>query len=251
MTTDPARNHPAASQPSIAVVLPALNEEQALAIVLDELPRDLFATVIVADNGSTDRTAEVARARGATVVQEPRRGYGQACLAGLQALPPDTEIVVFLDADASDYPEEARLLVEPIVRGETDLVIGSRARGRHETKALYWHQKLANRAFVGLIHLLYGFRYSDLGPFRAIRRSSLDQLGMRDTNFGWTVEMQVKALQRGLRVQEIPVRYRQRAAGRSKISGNPIASITAGIKIVWTILRLYFSWDEQERKAAG
>lgn len=224
----------------VAAIIPALNEEEALPIVLRELPRDLVSTVIVVDNGSTDGTAQVALSLDATVISEPRRGYGRACLAGIAALPPETEIVLFLDADASDYPEEALLLIDPITRGEADLVIGSRALGRREAGALRWHQKLANRTFTGLIRLLYGHRYSDLGPFRAIRRTSLDLLKMKDTNFGWTVEMQVKALQRGLRVKEIPVRYRKRMGGKSKISGNWRNSTAAGCKIVWTTLKLFF-----------
>ena len=240
--TPPLRNPSStglAADCHIAAVLPALDEEDALRVVLGELPRDLIRTVIVVDNGSTDRTAEVARSLGATVVREPRRGYGRACLAGLRALPPESEIVVFLDADASDFPADARLLVEPILRGEADFVLGSRALGPREAGALLWHQERANRVFTSLIRLLYGHQYTDLGPFRAIRRESLDRLEMRATGFGWTVEMQVKALRRGLRVREVPVRYRKRI-GRSKISGNWRASIAAGCKIVWTTLRLYF-----------
>ena len=223
----------------IAAVLPALNEEQALAQVLKDLPRSLFASIIVADNGSTDRTAEVARAAGAQVVSEPRRGYGRACLAALAALPDDIEIIVFLDADASDDPSEAVRLVEPILRGEADLVIGSRARGHAQPGSLFWTQRLGNRMAVGLIRLLYGHRYTDLGPFRAIRRSSLKQLAMNDPNFGWTAEMQVKALKQGLRVEEVPVSYRRRI-GRSKISGTVRGATLAALKIAWTILRLRF-----------
>lgn len=225
----------------VAAIIPALNEEEAIGRVLKELPRDFVRTIIVVDNGSTDHTAEMARSGGATVVSEPRRGYGRACLAGIAALPDDIEIVLFLDADGSDYPEEARALLAPILRDEADLVIGSRALGRREAGALHWHQALANRAFTGLIHLLYHHRYTDLGPFRAIRRSSLEPLRMRDPNFGWTVEMQVKALQHSLRIREVPVRYRPRLGGQSKISGHWVNSTAAGGKIVWTTLRLYFS----------
>jgi glycosyltransferase involved in cell wall biosynthesis len=221
----------------IAAVLPALNEEQALAQVLKDLPRSLFTSVIVADNGSTDRTAEVARAGGAQVVSEPRRGYGRACLAALAALSAEIEIVVFLDADASDDPSEAIRLVEPILRGEADLVIGSRALGHAQPGSLFLTQRVGNRLAVELIRLLYGHRYTDLGPFRAIRRSSLKQLEMSDPNFGWTAEMQVKALKRGLRVEEVPVSYRRRI-GRSKISGTFKGAVLAGLKIAWTILRL-------------
>jgi len=221
----------------IALVIPALNEELALATVLDELPRAMFAQVIVVDNGSTDGTAALARARGARVVSEPRRGYGRACLAGLAALDGAADIVVFMDADASDVPAEAPALLEPILRGEADLIIGSRRLGRAAPAALAWHQRWGNRLVVGLIRLLFGFRYTDLGPFRAIRRASLAQLAMRDTNFGWTAEMQVKAVRRGLRVREVPVSYRPRL-GQSKISGTVSGSLRAGIKILWTVLRL-------------
>lgn len=223
--------------PRVALLIPALNEEQALAQVLDELPRSLFAQVIVADNGSTDGTAAVARARGAQVVAEPRRGYGRACLKGLAALEPGIDIVVFMDADSSDVPGEASSLIEPIARDQADLVIGSRLSGRAQPGALLWHQRWGNRVAVSLLRLLYGFPYTDLGPFRAIRRSSLERLAMRDTNFGWTAEMQVKAVQRGLRVLEVLVSYRRRI-GRSKISGTVAGTLGAGVKILWTILRL-------------
>ena len=225
------------SDARIALIIPALDEELALATVLDELPRSLFAQVIVVDNGSTDGTAALARARGARVVSEPRRGYGRACLAGLAALDGAADIVVFMDADASDVPAEAPALLEPILAGEADLVIGSRRLGRAAPAALAWHQRWGNRLVVGLIRLLFGFRYTDLGPFRAIRRASLAQLAMRDTNFGWTAEMQVKAVRRGLRVREVPVSYRPRL-GQSKISGTVSGSLRAGIKILWTVLRL-------------
>jgi len=225
------------SDARIALIIPALDEELALATVLDELPRSLFAQVIVVDNGSRDSTAAVARAGGARVVSEPRRGYGRACLAGLAALDGAADIVVFMDADASDVPAEAPALLEPILRGEADLIIGSRRLGRAAPAALAWHQRWGNRLVVGLIRLLFGFRYTDLGPFRAIRRASLAQLAMRDTNFGWTAEMQVKAVRRGLRVREVPVSYRPRL-GQSKISGTVSGSLRAGIKILWTVLRL-------------
>ncbi len=239
MSSDPAPAQAGGNTAAvrIAAVLPALNEEQALAQVLKDLPRSLFTSVIVADNDSTDRTAEVARAGGAQVVSEPRRGYGRACLAALAALPAEIEIVVFLDADASDDPSEATRLVEPILRGEADLVIGSRARGHAQPGSLFWTQRVGNRLAVGLIRLLFGHRYTDLGPFRAIRRSSLKQLAMSDPNFGWTAEMQIKALKRGLRVEEVPVSYRRRI-GRSKISGTFKGAVLAGLKIAWTILRL-------------
>ena len=227
-------------EPRIALVIPALNEEQAIAQVLDGLPPGLFARVVVVDNGSTDATAAVARSHGADVVPEPRRGYGQACLAGLAALGCDPDIIVFMDADGSDVSAEAESLLGPIRRGEADLVIGSRALGNAEPGSLTWPQRWGNRLSVALIRLLFGHRYTDLGPFRAIRRQSLEVLGMQDTNFGWTVEMQVKALQRGLRAQEVRVSYRRRL-GHSKISGTVSGVLRAGTKIIWTILKLRFA----------
>ncbi len=224
----------------IALLMPALNEEQALAQVLDGLPRGLFARVLVVDNGSTDRTAEVARAHGAEVVPEPRRGYGQACLTGLAALGRDPDIIVFMDADGSDLPADSEKLLEPIRRDEADLVVGSRILGGAAPGSLTAPQRWGNQLSVALIRLLYGHRYTDLGPFRAIRRESLEALAMQDTNFGWTVEMQVKALQRGLRVREVPVSYRPRI-GQSKISGTASGVLRAGSKIIWTILRLRFA----------
>ena len=223
----------------VALLIPALNEEASIGHVLSNLPEGVFSQVVVVDNGSTDRTAEVARALGATVVREPRRGYGRACLAGLAALEANTDTVVFMDADSSDVPEEAARLLEPIVSGSADLVIGSRVLGRAEPGALAPHQRFGNRLATSLVAWLYGFRYTDLGPFRAIRADRLRQLGMRDCDFGWTVEMQVRALRCGLRVVEVPVSYRRRI-GTSKISGNLRASLAAGWKIIATILRLRF-----------
>ena len=227
------------TNPRIRLIIPALNEAEGLGRVLDELPPNLFASVIVADNGSRDETPAVARSRGAQVVQEPRRGYGRACLAALDALPADTEIVVFMDADSSDLPGEAHRLVEPILQNQADLVIGSRTRGPAERGALRWQQRWGNRLAVTLIRWLYGFRYTDLGPFRAVRADALRRLEMQDPDFGWTVEMQVKALEGGLRVMEVPVSYRRRI-GRSKISGTLLGTLRAGKKIIWTILRLRF-----------
>ncbi|MCI0402921.1 MAG: glycosyltransferase family 2 protein [Acidobacteria bacterium] len=231
---------PGPSSPRVALLMPALDEQQALARLLDELPRGMYARILVVDNGSTDGTAAAARAGGAEVVSEPRRGYGQACLTGLAALGDDADIIVFMDADGSDVPAEAERLLEPIRRGEADLVIGSRALGEAETGSMTWPQRWGNRLSVALIRLLFGHRYTDLGPFRAIRRQSLEKLAMRDTNFGWTAEMQVKAVKRGLRVQEAPVSYRRRV-GRSKISGTVSGVVRAGTKIIWTIVRLRFA----------
>jgi glycosyltransferase involved in cell wall biosynthesis len=220
-----------------ALIIPALNEEQALGRVLEELPAETFGAVIVVDNGSTDGTANVGAAAGATVVTEPQRGYGAACLAGLAALPPEIDVIVFMDADGSDFPGEVDLLIEPIAGDRVDLVIGSRELGNAEMGSLSPHQRLGNRFAVFLVSVFFGHAYSDIGPFRAIRRSSLDRLEMRDTNFGWTMEMQIKAIQRGLRIAEIPVTYRKRTAGQSKISGNLWGSIAAGGKILWTVAK--------------
>lgn len=220
-----------------ALIIPALDEEPAIGQTLDRIPRDLFCEIIVADNGSRDRTAEIARAHGATVVSEPERGYGAACLRAISALPQNVEAVVFMDADASDDPAEARSLLAPIYEGRADLVIGSRTLGHAEKGALEPHQVLGNRLATGIIRAVYGHRYTDLGPFRAIRAEALRRLAMRDRNYGWTIEMQIKALRHRLRVVEVPVSYRRRV-GVSKISGNWQASIAAGVKIIWTAFRL-------------
>ncbi|HET7293087.1 MAG TPA: glycosyltransferase family 2 protein [Vicinamibacteria bacterium] len=217
----------------VAVVIPALNEEQAIGLVLEELPR-LARETIVVDNGSDDRTADVARAHGARVVREPRRGYGQACLAGIAAAG-DADVIAFLDADRSDYPEQLEVVLAPILAGDADLVIGSRQRGRRARGAHPWHAVLGTRACVLLMNALLGTRASDLGPFRAITAAALRRLDMRDRDFGWTVEMQAKAQRHGLRVVEVPVDYRPRV-GRSKISGTLLGSLRAGAKIVGRIL---------------
>ena len=219
------------------LIIPALDEEPAIGQTLDGVPRDLYREIIVADNGSRDRTAEIARAHGATVVTERQRGYGAACLRAIAALPKSIEAVVFMDADASDDPAEAAQLLEPIYQGRADLVIGSRTLGKAEKGALEPHQVLGNRLATGIIRACYGHRYTDLGPFRAIRAEALQRLAMRDRNYGWTIEMQIKALRHKLRVVEVPVSYRRRV-GVSKISGNWRASIAAGVKIIWTAFRL-------------
>jgi glycosyltransferase involved in cell wall biosynthesis len=192
----------------------------------------------VADNGSTDGTARVAREGGAVVVPAPRRGYGSACLAGLDHLrrngPPD--LVVFVDADYSDHPDELPRLIAPLLTGAADVVIGSRVLGERERGALLPQARAGNLVACWLIRLLYRHRYTDLGPFRAIRWDALERLGMSDPNFGWTAEMQVKALRHGLRVTEVPVSYRRRV-GVSKITGTVTGTLRAGYKILWTVLR--------------
>lgn len=220
----------------VCAVIPALNEEGAIGLVLRDLPRALVGHVIVVDNGSRDATAERAAAAGAQVVREPRRGYGSACLAGIAALPADCEVVLFLDADHSDHGEEAALLLAPIARGEADLVIGSRLLGRAEPGALLPQARFGNTLACFLMRVRFGHRYTDLGPFRAITRAALARIGMVDTNFGWTVEMQIKALRHGLRVVDVPVSYRRRT-GVSKITGTVGGTLRAGWKILWTIFR--------------
>jgi len=230
---------------TVAVVIPALDEERGVAAVLADLPRSgaspAFAVreVVVVDNGSRDRTAAVAAAAGATVVREPRRGYGAACLAGLAHLrraPP--AVVAFLDADHSDDPRELPGVLAPLLAGAADLVIGSRARGAREPAAITPVQAFGNRLATGLIALAFGVRFTDLGPFRAIGWEALERLAMRDRDFGWTVEMQARAARSKLRCVEVPVRYRRRSAGASKVSGTVAGSVRAGVKILATIARV-------------
>jgi glycosyltransferase involved in cell wall biosynthesis len=235
---EPLPDRTAASAPAIDVVIPALDEERSLPLVLADLPRPPVRRVVVADNGSTDGTARVAAAGGAVVVAARRRGYGSACLAALDYLrqnqPPD--LVVFVDADYSDHPEELPRLVAPLLAGEADVVIGSRILGRRERGALLPQARAGNLVACALIRLLYGHRYTDLGPFRAASWQALGRLDMSDPDFGWTAEMQVKALRRGLRVTEVPVSYRRRV-GVSKITGTLSGTMRAGYKILWTVLR--------------
>ncbi len=222
----------------VDVVIPAFNEEDSLPLVLRAIPREAVERVIVVDNASTDRTAEVARANGALVVAERRPGYGSACLAGLAQLRADRppEVVVFLDGDYSDHPEELPLLLEPIRGQKAQLVIGSRVLGRREPGALLPQARAGNWVACGLIRWLYGHRYTDLGPFRAITWAALESLEMSDPDFGWTAEMQVKALRRGVTVAEVPVSYRRRV-GISKITGTARGTVLAGYKILSTVLR--------------
>ncbi|MFQ5767019.1 MAG: glycosyltransferase family 2 protein [Acidobacteriota bacterium] len=217
----------------VAVVIPALNEEEALPLVLRDLPMARLSRVMVVDNGSSDRTAQVAEEAGVEVIREPRRGYGRACQAALAVLsedPPD--IVVILDADHSDHPEELPSLLAPLERNQADLVLGSRVLGVREPGSLPLHARLGNSLATFLIWIRHGRRFTDLGPFRAIRWKALEILQMADSDYGWNVEMQVKAVRLGLRCLEVPVRYRRRL-GRSKISGTVRGTLRAGIKILW------------------
>ncbi len=226
----------------IDVIIPAYNEEASIGLVIAELPRQLVREVIVCDNNSRDRTAQVGEAAGATVVRELRPGYGSACLRGMQHIAhrpvaEQPDIVVFVDGDHSDYPEQLPELVAPITEGGYDLVIGSRALGQTEAGSMTLPQVFGNWLATNLIRLFYGYEFTDLGPFRAIRYPALVELGMRDPDFGWTVEMQVRAAKAGLRCTEVPVRYRQRI-GVSKISGTVRGTLLAGHKILWTIFKL-------------
>jgi glycosyltransferase involved in cell wall biosynthesis len=221
----------------IVAVIPAFNEEQSIAKVVRAIPRPPVEEIIVVNNNSRDRTAEVARAAGGRVVFEGELGYGAACLRGIaEAQSLKADLVVFLDADHSDFPEEIPCLIAPILSGECDMVIGSRALGEKEKGAMAPQQIFGNWLACRLMHLLLGVRYTDLGPFRAISLPALEQLSMRDRNYGWTVEMQIKAALKKLRVREVPVRYRKRI-GKSKISGTVKGTLMAGWKIITTILR--------------
>lgn len=220
------------------VVIPAFNEEASLPLVLAEIPRPPVRRIVVTDNNSTDGTRRVGEEGGAIVVDEKRPGYGAACLRALEHLrdhdPPD--VVVFLDADFSDHPAELTEVIAPIVAGRADLVVGSRVLGEREPGALLPQARAGNIVACLLIRWLYGHRYTDLGPFRAIGWSALERLEMRDPDFGWTAEMQVKALRQGLRVTEVPVSYRKRV-GVSKITGTLRGTVLAGYKILFTVLR--------------
>jgi glycosyltransferase involved in cell wall biosynthesis len=245
MIEEPVMTAPC-SAAAIDVVSPVYNEAASLPLVLAAVPRPPVRRVVVADNNSTDGSAEVARRHGAVVVPAPVQGYGSACLAGLDYLrrhdPPG--VVVFLDADYSDYPEELPRVVTPILAGDADLVIGSRILGERERGALLPQARAGNLVACTLIRLLYRHRYTDLGPFRAVAWEALERLGMRDPDFGWTAEMQVKALRHGLRVTEVPVSYRRRV-GVSKITGTVRGTVRAGYKILWTVLR--YSWGQGHR----
>ncbi len=218
----------------VACVIPALNEERAIGRVISDIPQ-WVDQIVVADNGSTDATAGVARAHGAEVVEQPERGYGAACLAGLAHVR-SSDVIVFLDGDYSDRPAEMTRLVDPIIQDRADMVIGSRVLGQRERGALTLPQVFGNWLATRLIRLFWGVRYTDLGPFRSIRTSSLNALQMEDRNFGWTVEMQIKAAMKDLRACEVPVSYARRI-GVSKISGTIRGSVMAGFVILSTIGR--------------
>ena len=225
----------------ISVVIPALNEEEPIAAVVRAcLTTGLPGEVIVVDNGSIDRTAELARGAGAKVVSEPTPGYGRACATGVRALSQDCDVVVFLDGDGSDCPEFMPQLVEPIRRGEQDFVIGSRTRGKREPGSMNFQQVFAGRIAGALLRLLYGVRYSDMCPFRAIRRDALTKLDMNEKTYGWNLEMQMRAARARLRILEIPVNHRCRTGGESKVSGTLRGTFVAGARIIATLFRVAF-----------
>ncbi len=221
------------------MIIPALDEEEAITKVIGDIPSEYVEEIIVVDNGSSDNTVGVAEAAGATVLKETIRGYGAACLKGLNYLEEtavNTDIIVFLDADYSDHPEELAAVIDPIITKNIDLVIGSRALGETEKGALTPVQVFGNWLSAKLLSLIYNANFTDLGPFRAIKFSKLLELNMQDMNYGWTVEMQVKAAKHKLSFTEVPVKYRNRI-GKSKVSGTVKGSILAGYKILYTIFK--------------
>ena len=225
--------------PIIRVIIPALNEQNAVGKVIADLPHSIISEVIVVDNGSIDNTPKVAANSGATVLKEVQQGYGSACLCGIKyinALQEHTDIVVFIDADYSDYPEQLPKIVEPILSGGYELVIGSRNLGKKEKGSMTIPQVFGNWLATKLLKLFYNVNFTDLGPFRAITMKSLNTIAMTDKNYGWTVEMQVKAAKHGLKSIEVPVDYKNRI-GISKISGTIKGTFLAGYKIIWTILK--------------
>lgn len=231
----------------VAVIIPALNEEQSIGIVIDSV-RDVVDHMIVVDNGSSDRTAEIARLHGATVVYEPQRGYGAACLRGIEALRESpgprpgarmnrhSSFVLFLDADASDHPDDARAIIRVMQTTDVEICLGSRTTGLADAGSLTPQQRFGNWLSTRLISLIWGVHYTDLGPLRAVRWDVLERLEMQDRTWGWTVEMQIKIAMHGISFLEIPVRYRRRI-GQSKISGTVVGSVRAGYKILTTIAR--------------
>ena len=226
---------------NVSVIIPALDEEESIGGVVREcLITGIPKEVIVVDNGSEDRTAEGARQAGARVVSEPRRGYGRACIAGVSALSPKSDIVVFLDGDGSDCPELMSRLVGPIVANNYDFVIGSRTRGERESGSMNFQQIFAGKFAGRLMSTLYGVKYTDMCPFRAIWRHSLEKLEMKEETYGWNLEMQMKAARARLRILEVPVNHRCRTGGVSKVSGTLRGTLVAGARIIATFLRIAF-----------
>jgi len=222
----------------VTAVIPTLNEAATIAGVIASLPRDVVQDIIVADSASRDGTPDIARAAGARVVSLTDRGYGRACAAGAAAADPDCGIILFLDGDGADRADLAHLLVAPIADGSHDFVIGSRVRGEREPGSMNWHQVLAGRLAGTIMSLLYGVHYTDMCAFRAIRSDALQRLDMQEATYGWNIEMQMKAARAGLRILELPVPYRCRAGGSSKVAGSLSGSLRAGWRIVLTIVRV-------------
>jgi len=231
----------------ISVIIAALNEEAAIAKVIESVPKDLANEIVVVDNGSKDRTAEVASAAGARVVKEPVPGYGRAYRAGLRSISPECEIVVFLDGDGSDYPEMMDRLVKPIMEGAADFVIGSRTRGSREPGSMNFHQVIAGYMIGFMLRILYGVRSTDMGPFRAIRRDTYERLNLREETYGWPLEMQMRAARARVRTMEVPVDYRRRAGGHSKIAGTVRGSVLAASRILVTFARLAIHSGSDQR----
>jgi len=242
-TSPPTPNSGPPQTLRIAVVIPALNEEEPIADVVREVARQTVDEIIVVDNGSTDHTPEQGRQAGARVVLEPQRGYGRACRAGVQAAGPNADIIVILDGDGSDSPEFLDRIVGPIIAGTHDFVVGSRIRGIREPGSMNAQQVLAGRMAGFLIRRLYGVHYTDMCPFRAIRRDALERLDMREETYGWNLEMQMRAAQAGLRILEVPVDHRRRAGGESKVSGNLKGTILAATRILITFVRI--AWNSK------
>lgn len=221
------------------VIIPAINEENSIGLVLNAIPEKIIKEIIVVDNGSIDNTVGVALDHGVTVLEEERKGYGYACLKGIEylgSLTDKPDIVVFLDGDYSDYPEEIENVVAPVLYDDKDLVIGSRALGNRQPGSMTIPQIFGNWLATSLLRIFYGLKFTDLGPFRAIRYQKLLDLNMSDKTYGWTVEMQLKAAKFGLQCDEVPVSYRKRI-GISKVSGTFKGTIMAGYKILWTIFK--------------
>jgi len=236
------------TRPLVALVIPTLNEEEAIGGVIAAVPRAVVDDIIVVDSGSTDRTVENARAAGARIVELRERGYGRACRAGANAAQ-NCDIIVFLDGDGSDCPELIRRLVEPIADGRYDFLIGSRSRGERERGSMAAHQLFAGWLIGGAMRLLYGVHYTDMCPFRAIRRDALMRLPMREDTYGWNLEMQMRVARAGLRILEVPVAHRRRAGGTSKVSGNLRGTIKASWRILATFTRIAAERRERGPKA--
>ncbi len=229
-------------KPKIVVVIPAYNEEQSIGKVVNDIPKEWVSDVIVCSNNSTDSTVKVAKKAGAIVLEEEQKGYGWACMKGINfanQMDVKPDIIVFLDGDYSDYPQELPLVIQPIIDNNMDLVIGSRALGEQENGSMTFPQRFGNWLSTRLMHLFYGVKYSDLGPFRAMKFDKLLELNMSEMTFGWTIEMQIKAAKQKMNSCEVPVNYKVRI-GESKVSGTVKGAVMAGIKILWSIFKYKF-----------